>query len=130
MHSGFTTLRGICNMNCGIRVKLKEVSPALQEDLARLAALWADGLERFGGPFLAGRDFSNVDAFYCPVAFRAQTYGLPLKSEAKAYVERLLTLPAMREWYEVGLKETWRIESYEGLARAAGDVVADYRVTG
>jgi glutathione S-transferase len=127
MHSGFTTLRGVCNMNCGIRVKLKEVPSALEADLARLAALWADGLERSGGPFLAGRNFSNVDAFFCPVAFRAQTYGLPLESEAKAYVERLLALPAMRDWYEAGLKETWRIESYEELARAAGDVVGDLR---
>ncbi len=127
MHSGFTTLRGVCNMNCGIRVKLKEVPSTLEEDLARLAALWTYGLERFGGPFLAGHDFSNVDAFFCPVAFRAQTYGLPLKSEAKAYVERLLTLPAMREWYEAALKEPWRIERYEEFARAAGEVIADFR---
>ncbi len=128
IHSGFMTLRGVCNMNCGIRVKLKEVTPALQEDLSRLAALWSDGLNKFGGPFLAGHDFSNVDAFFCPVAFRAQTYGLPLQGDAKAYAERLLALPVMREWYEAGLAETWRIERYEDLARAAGEVVADYRV--
>ncbi len=128
LHSGFTTLRSVCNMNCGIRVKPKEISQALQEDLARLAELWADGLGKFGGPFLAGRDFSNVDAFYCPVAFRAQSYTLPLEGVAGAYVELLLALPAMREWYETGLKETWRIERYEDHAREVGDVVADYRV--
>lgn len=128
LHSGFTTLRSICNMNCGIRVKPKEISPALKEDLARLAELWSDGLKKFGGPFLAGRDFSNVDAFYCPVTFRAQSYTLPLEGEAKAYVERLLTLPAMREWYEAALKETSRIERYEDHARGVGEVVADYRV--
>ncbi len=129
MHSGFNTLRGICNMNCGIRVKLKEVSPELVENLVRLGELWGDGFEKFGGPFLAGSRFTNVDAFYCPVAYRAQTYGLPLAGDAKAYVERLLGLPAMQSWYEAGLKETWRIESYEGLARAAGEVVADFRIS-
>jgi glutathione S-transferase len=127
MHSGFTALRSACNMNCGIRVKLKEISPALEENLSRLAELWSDGLQKFGGPFLAGRDFSNVDAFYCPVAFRAQSYNLPLKGEAMAYVGRLLALPAMREWYEAGLKEAWRIERYEADARAAGVVTKDLR---
>ena len=29
MHSGFATLRNICNMNCGIRVRIREVSPGL-----------------------------------------------------------------------------------------------------
>ncbi len=128
MHSGFTTLRSICNMNCGVRVKLSAIAPELNENLSRLEELWADGLETFGGPFLAGRDFSNVDAFYCPVAFRAQTYGLPLGGDAMAYVVRLLALPAMVEWYEAGLKETWRIERYDEHARGVGDVVADYRV--
>jgi glutathione S-transferase len=33
----------------------------------------------------------------------------------------------MREWYEAGLKETWRIARYEEEARAAGEVVADFR---
>jgi glutathione S-transferase len=127
MHSGFTTLRNICNMNCGIRVRLREIAPALAEDVTRLTALWSDGLDRFGGPFLAGHNFSNVDAFYCPVAFRAQSYGLPFEGKTKAYIERLLAVPAMQSWYAAGIKETWRIANYEADARAAGEITADYR---
>jgi glutathione S-transferase len=76
MHAGFATLRNDCTMNCGVRVRLHGVSASLQKDLARLGELWNEGLQRFGGPFLAGRSFGAVDAFYAPVAFRIQTYGL------------------------------------------------------
>lgn len=129
MHSGFANLRNICGMNCGLRVKMRAVTEPLQQELARLSALWGDGLKRHGGPFLAGRDFGAVDAMFCPVAFRVQTYALPLDAPSSAYVGRLLALPAMREWYDAGLEETWRIERYEADARTAGEVTADFRVT-
>ena len=90
MHSGFATLRDICGMNCGMRVKMREVTPALQKDLSRIAELWIDGLNRFGGPFLAGGSFTNVDAFFCPVAFRVQSYGPSSTRSRSAYVDRLL----------------------------------------
>jgi glutathione S-transferase len=78
MHSGFFALRNICTMNCGIRVKLAKVDDALRRDLGRLEELWADGLGRFGGPFLTGPRFCAVDAFFAPVAFRIQTYEPPI----------------------------------------------------
>jgi glutathione S-transferase len=127
MHSGFTALRNICGMNCGIRVNLKEVPEALAADLARIADLWNDGLSRFGGPFLAGGKFTAVDAFFCPVAFRIQTYGLDLGMRPNAYARILLNLPPMQSWYHAGLAETWRITRYEDDARAAGAITADLR---
>lgn len=127
MHSGFQTLRGTCNMNCGIRVRITSVPAGVTQDLARLGELWNEGLEKFGGPFLAGKDFSNVDAFFCPVAYRVQTYGLKVDERSSAYVKQLLALPAMREWYDAGLAETLRIERYEAEARAAGDMIRDLR---
>ncbi|MHB1110871.1 MAG: glutathione S-transferase N-terminal domain-containing protein, partial [Devosia sp.] len=54
MHAGFSTLRNICTMNCGIRVALKDNPAALRKDIARFSELWNEGLSRFGGPFLAG----------------------------------------------------------------------------
>jgi glutathione S-transferase len=127
MHAGFGELRQVCGMNCGIRVELNEISPALAADLARLQALWNDGLQRFGGPFLAGDSFTAVDAFFCPVAFRVQTYGLQLDAASMAYVERLLALPVMRDWYEAGLRETWRDPPHEAEAHASGRWTADLR---
>ena len=110
MHSGFSALRTNCTMNCGVRVKMKSVPEAVTEDLARLGELWNDGLKKFGGPFLAGKDFTNADAFFCPVAYRVQTYGLTVDAISQMYLQRLLELPAMQEWYKAGLAETTRIE--------------------
>jgi glutathione S-transferase len=127
MHSGYSTLRDICTMNCGIRVKLKAISPALQRDLSRLEELWADGLSRFGGPFLTGSRFCAADAFYAPVAFRIQTYEPPVNPAARRYAAQLLALPSMKEWYAAALTETWRDEPHEAEARTVGDWTADHR---
>lgn len=129
MHGGFSALRNICTMNCGIRVELREVSDALQRDVGRIETLWAEGLDRFGGPFLAGEALTAVDAFFCPVAFRAQTYSLALNDRAHAYAEGLLALPAMQDWYAAGLKETYREPGHEADARAFGKIVEDLRAT-
>jgi glutathione S-transferase len=127
MHSGLMALRQQCPMNCGIRVRLHRVDNALARDLARLAELWHQGLERFGGPFLAGDDLTAVDAFFAPVAFRVQSYALPLDETCMAYVRRLLDLPAMHDWYAAALAEPWREEGHEAEIAAGGEVVADLR---
>ncbi|HUN74014.1 MAG TPA: glutathione S-transferase family protein [Steroidobacteraceae bacterium] len=130
MHSGFTELRSRCSMNCGVRVRLKEFPAALEREIARLGTLWQDGLRRFGGPFLAGGTFTAVDAFFAPVAFRIQTYGLPLDAASAAYAARLRDLPAMREWYKAGLEERFRDEPHELEIRQAGVVTEDLRRQG
>ena len=127
MHSGFAELRNICSMSCGQRVELATVSPTLADDIARLDALWNEGLWRFGGPFLAGKEFTAVDAFFAPVAFRIQTYGLKLGDTATAYAQRLRDLPAMRDWYAAALAETWREGTHEESIAAHGRVTADLR---
>lgn len=127
MHSGFAALRSHCGMSCGVRVAMTRVPAAVATDIARVDELWCEGLTRFGGPFLAGQRFSAVDAFFAPVAFRAQTYALPLSGLAADYRDRLLTLPAMAEWYQAALTETWREPAHEAEVAAAGEVVADFR---
>jgi glutathione S-transferase len=127
MHSGFGALRDECSMNCGVRVALNSLSAKLKADVTRLDALWQQGLERFGGPFLAGEHFTAVDAFYAPVAFRIQTFNLPMSEQSQAYVERLLALPAMQAWYQAALEETWREPMHEDETLKNGTLSADYR---
>ena len=127
MHSGFQALRNECGMNCGIRIELPKISPALQKDITRIDELWSEGLHKFGGPFLAGDKFTAVDSFYAPVVFRAQTYYLPLSDIAKKYVQELLKLPAMKEWYEASLAEVWREPAHEQETIGAGKLIADHR---
>lgn len=129
MHSGFSALRNICGMSCGLRVRLFSVPPALEADLARIDELWRTGLDRFGGPFLAGASFTAVDAFFGPVAFRLQTYGLSLSPAADAYAARLRSLQPMQDWYAAGLAETWREPDHEAEVAAAGTIIEDLRAT-
>ena len=114
-------------MNCGIRVQLSSISPDLQHNLSRLDELWNEGLDRFHGPFLAGDSFSAVDAFFTPVAFRIQTFNLPLSKTASAYVQRLLDLDAMRDWYDDALAEPWREPGHENTTLDAGVLIKDFR---
>ena len=125
MHAGFGALRSQCSMSCGIRVRLDAIGPALARDLSRLGELWSEGLSRFGGPFLAGATFTAADAFFGPVAFRIQTYGLRLDEPAQGYAARLVALPAMRAWYDAALAERWREPAHE--AECKGTWLEDFR---
>lgn len=127
MHAGFGTLRTVCGMSCGVRVRLNEVSCALQADLRRLDELWRDGLDTFGGPFLAGRGFTAVDAFFAPVVWRLQTYGLTLSAPSMAYAARLAERPGMRRWMAEALQERWRDLAHDAEVASHGVVTEDLR---
>jgi glutathione S-transferase len=128
MHSGFSALRNDCTMNVGVRVKPKPMSDALKLNVARIRELFEEGLARFGGPYLAGAEFSAVDAFFAPVAYRVRTYGLDV-GKGQEWVDHIIAHLAMQEWEAAALKEEWREVGHEEELRACGDVVADYRET-
>lgn len=122
MHSGFAALRNECGMNVGLRVDMGgTLSEGLARDLSRLSRLFDEGLSRFGGPWLAGRDFSAVDAFFAPVASRCKTYGLKLDGAAAAdYVDRLFEHPAVQAWVREGIAETAREPMHEEESTQGG----------
>lgn len=126
MHGGFGHLRNDCTMNVGVRVTPKPMSLGLARNVARVREIFESGLSRFGGPWLAGGEFSAADAFYAPVAFRIRTYGLDV-GKGQAWVEHILAHPAMRQWEAAALAETWREEAHEAELAAAGTITADYR---
>jgi glutathione S-transferase len=126
MHGGFGALRNECTMNVGVRVAPRPMSPALRRNVARVREIFEEGLDRFGGPWLAGPAFGAADAFYAPVAFRIRTYGLDV-GRGQAWVDTMLAHPAMRQWESEALAETWREASHEEELAAAGTVTADYR---
>jgi glutathione S-transferase len=126
MHGGFGHLRNDCTMNVGVRVRPKPISEGLRRNIARVREIFESGLARFGGPWLAGAEFSAADAFYAPVAFRIRTYGLDV-GQGQAWVDHILAHPAMREWEAAALAEDWREASHEEELAAAGVITADYR---
>lgn len=127
MHSSFFALRNECSMSVGVRVRLHEKSVALKSDIARIESLWDDGFDRFKGAWLAGDQFTAVDAFFGPVAFRFRTYGILLNDRSQAYVEKLLSHPAMIEWEQDALNETVRDKSHDIEIEHMGLIVQDFR---
>lgn len=113
MHSGFAALRSHLPMDLRRRPRsLTAPLPiAVQEDIGRICALWADCRQRFGsdGAFLFGHA-SIADAFYAPVAARLHGYSVPLSEPAATYVETIYQWPAFQRWYQAALQETETIE--------------------
>ena len=129
MHSRFGMLRNECSMSVGIRMRLHKVSDALRGDLARLDELWAQGIGKFGGPFLAGPQFTAADAFFAPVATRIETYGLPVTERAERYASLLLQQASVVEWIAGGIAETFRDPPHEQEILASGELLKDLRAS-
>jgi glutathione S-transferase len=129
MHGGFSALRNRCTMNVGVRATLPEISADLARDIARITEILDQGLDRFGGPWLAGAMFTAADAFYAPVAFRIRTYGLDVGANGAQWIETILAHPAMQEWERAALAETWREAGHEADLAQCGAVTADYRAS-
>ncbi|KAM0256610.1 hypothetical protein ACHAQJ_004897 [Trichoderma viride] len=105
MHSGFGGIRTDCSMNVALRIELGTRSEALQRDIDRLNELFKEGLGKFGGPWLAGKEFTAVDAFYAPISSRCKTFGIELDGAAGEYLDRLFDHPAVKQWVEEGITE-------------------------
>ena len=70
--------------------------------------------------------FRAMIPFFAPVAFRVRTYGLDVGA-GQAWVDHIVSNPAMLEWERQALAESWREESHEAELAAAGVVTADHR---
>lgn len=128
MHGGFGPLRNICPMNVGVRATLHRIETPLQRNIDRIGELFAEGPERFGGPWLAGDRFTIVDAFYAPVAYRVLSFDLDIGGAGGAWVDRIIAHPAMQEWERQALAEPHREVGHEEEIAAVARVTADYRV--
>jgi glutathione S-transferase len=112
MHSGFAALRTHMTMNIRKNYAGKGVGVGVEQDIARVFAIWGDLRKRFGanGPFLCGK-FSAVDAMYAPVVLRFMTYAVAIPAGLKAYYDVVLALPALQEWMAAAQVETDLIPS-------------------
>jgi glutathione S-transferase len=116
MHAGFSNLRNEFGMNLRVR-ETRVPSSVVAAEIGRISEIWREGRERFGvgGDFLCG-SFGIVDAFYCPVAFRFQSYGVALSEECAAYQRHLIALPAMQEWIADAVRESEHIAQFDAPA--------------
>jgi glutathione S-transferase len=98
MHSGFPDLREQLSMEFVHKLPRPPLRDATKTQIARIIAAWMHALEHHSGSegFLFGR-FSIADCMYAPVVSRFRTYGIALPELARAYSERIWSLPAMRD---------------------------------
>jgi glutathione S-transferase len=112
MHSGFSALRGALPMNLKAHYPSFKVWTRAEADIERIAVIWRDCLERYGGPFLFGAR-TMADAMYAPVVTRYKTYDVKLDPVCTAYGERILAMPEMQDWIEAARHEPEGIEELE-----------------
>jgi glutathione S-transferase len=119
MHAGFAALRS--KLPCNIRRRAPPREPprhageAVQQDIARVEALWAELRGRFGkgGAYLFGARPTIADAFYAPVATRFRTYAVPISAASQAYVDAILKDPAFLAWEKDGVAEAWTMPQWD-----------------
>ena len=104
MHSGFPDVREQLTMDFVRKKPLPDLREDTQKQVDRIIAAWEDALSTYKGDYLFGK-FSVADCMYAPVASRFDTYGVSLPAASRAYMERILALPAMAEWRKVSQAE-------------------------
>ena len=106
MHSGFPSLRNHMSMNVRKRYPGKGRTPEVLSEVRRINSIWSEAR----GPFLFG-EFSAADAMYAPVALRFRTYEVEVDN--RAYYDRMLALPAMKEWIAAAEREKESIPQFD-----------------
>jgi glutathione S-transferase len=114
MHSGFQALRARMPMNLRKSLPGRGRGRDVDDDIARVCAIWADCRARYGaaGAFLFGR-FSAADVMYTPVATRFRTYAVELDDLCQEYVDAVLLRPDVVAWHEAAHEEPWVIAEDE-----------------
>ena len=112
MHSGFYNLRSALPMNLKAHHPGFKVWAGAQADIERVAALWRECLEAYGGPYLFG-GLTMADAMYAPVCTRFLTYDVKLDAKCAAYCRSIMEWPAMVEWVTDAMAEPAELEELD-----------------
>ncbi|HMF05813.1 MAG TPA: glutathione S-transferase, partial [Methylocella sp.] len=114
MHSGFANLRASLPMNMRRKVKKRELSQEAAADAARIQEAFAAARAEFGraSGFLFG-DFSAADAMFAPVVNRLHVYDVDISEGTRRYMDRMMALPAWKDWATQAQAEPWVIDKYE-----------------
>ena len=106
MHSGFPDVRDQLSMDFARKLKLPELRPATESQIARILASWESALAHYGnqGGFLFGA-LSVADCMYAPVVSRFTTFDVAVSKPVKDYMTRIWALPGMQAWLKASQKE-------------------------
>jgi glutathione S-transferase len=106
MHSGFPDVRQQLTMDFARRLPTPDLRDETKTQVARILAMWSEALQNHAkdGGFLFGR-FSIADCMYAPVVSRFETYGIAVPAPVRAYMDRMMALPAMLDWGRASREE-------------------------
>jgi len=116
MHSGFQTMRNVMSHHLKKTFSNYNWSEA-ESDVNRVKVIWRSALREYQGTYLFG-NFSIADAMFAPVVNRLLTYGIPIESDIKGYVEAIRNLPAHQAWINDAMHEDFKVPRYEIQASA------------
>ncbi len=114
MHGGFGAVRNNMPMNLRKSMPGRGRGEGVDKDIARIGEIFKTCRVQYGqgGDFLFGH-FSIADAMFAPIVTRFKTYDVTLDPVGNAYMEAILGLPAMVEWYRDALAEEWVVTEDE-----------------
>jgi glutathione S-transferase len=104
MHAGFPDVRDQLTMDFARRKPLPDLREDTKIQISRILDAWQSALQTYQGDFLFGT-LCVADCMYAPVVSRFETYGVDVPANVRAYMDRVLALPAMREWRAACEKE-------------------------
>ena len=105
MHSGFPDVRDQLGMEFARRLPLPELRDDTRQQVARIIEAWGEALATYKGQFLFGDKVSIADCMYAPVVSRFVTYSVEVPAAVQGYIDRMMALPAMRDWAAASQKE-------------------------
>ena len=106
MHSGFQSLRSQLSMDIQLRMNIHHLTSGTISDINRICHIWNHSIRTNKGPYLFGKKFGIADAFFAPVVFRFQSYGIKIENKnVRSYMKSILENAAMKEWAARAMKE-------------------------
>jgi glutathione S-transferase len=113
MHSGFSALRTSLPMNLRSFKPGFTIWSAAQADIDRIAQIWRECIEAWGGPWLFGAKPTVADAMYAPVVTRLLTYDVTADGFCTDYCRQIMGWPDMQEWIAAARLEPEQIEELD-----------------
>jgi len=104
VHSGFYNLRSALPMNLRAKYPNFKVFAGALADIERIETIWAECIERWGGPFLFGEP-TMADAMFAPVCTRFDTYGVALSDVSEKYCRTIMSWAPMLAWINAAREE-------------------------
>ncbi len=98
IHSGFTNLRSALPMNLKVEHESFPIFSGARPDIERIEAIWTECLNRYGGPYLFGKQPTVADAMYAPVTRRFLSYAVPMSEQLRAYCQTIAAWKPMADW--------------------------------